>query len=76
MNSVVEQDVYDVEQSTADLGETVKSQEWVWTVGKTRDREGDSEIQQNYPQPHIKCLVRITSSICGLTSLLQGPLPE
>ena len=34
------QDVYDVRQSIADLGETDKSWEQLWTVGKTQNREG------------------------------------
>lgn len=33
LNSVMGQDFYDVGQYIADLGETDKSQQWVWAVG-------------------------------------------
>ena len=44
LSLLVGQDIYDIEQSIADLGETDKSQEWVQAVGKTQDRERDREI--------------------------------
>lgn len=39
LSPVMGQDIYDVGQSIAYLGETDKSQEWVQAVGKIRDTE-------------------------------------
>lgn len=38
LSPVVRKDIYDVEQSTVDLGETEKSQEQVQVMGKIQDR--------------------------------------
>ena len=41
LNPTIGQDIYDIGQPIADLGETDKSQEQVWAMGKTQDKEGD-----------------------------------
>lgn len=67
------QDTYDVRQSTANLRETDKSQEWKWTVGKTQDRKnlrsqngvtinckgfGKSNLAANVVwSSHIECII-------------------
>lgn len=40
------QDIYVVGQSIAELGETEKSWERVWAVGKTQDREGAQKAKK------------------------------
>ena len=40
LSLVLGQAMYKVGQSVADLGDTDKSQEWVWAVRKIQDREG------------------------------------
>ena len=48
LNLIMEEDIYDVEQSISDLGETDKYQEWVWAVGKTQERKGALKTK-SYP---------------------------
>ena len=42
----MEQSIYDVGQSIADLWGKDKSQEWVQTVGKTHSREGAGKAER------------------------------
>lgn len=46
LSPVMEQDICDVGQSIADLGETDKSQEWVWAMEKSQEREGAGKSQK------------------------------
>lgn len=48
LSSVVGQDICDVGQSIADLGETDGSQERIWAVGKAPNR-GDVQKVRGYP---------------------------
>lgn len=50
LSPVVGEDIYDVVQSIADLGETDKSQAQLQAVGKTWDRKGSWKAQSLYKQ--------------------------
>lgn len=52
------QDIYDVGPSIANLGESDKSWEWVWAVGKAKDRERAQNVRR-LPQSAVKCRNKI-----------------
>ena len=58
LNPVRRQDFDDVGQYITPSVETDKSQEWVWTVGKTQDRKGTQKAKR-LSQLAINGLVKI-----------------
>lgn len=49
LSPVMEQDIYDVGKPVVDLKKTDNSQEWVWAVEKTWDREGARKCKKAIP---------------------------
>lgn len=59
LSPIMRQDIYDIEQSISDLGETDKSQEWEWVVENTWDREGALKAKK-LSQWAVKRPVKVT----------------
>ena len=73
--SAVGHDIHDLGQSTAELGETDKFQEWVQAVGKTRHRVGALE-SKSLSQSAVKGPSKVTQKQMGFDLIAPGTTPE
>ena len=62
-------------QSITDLGETGKSWEWVWVVGKVQDRERAQKAKR-LPQSAVKCLLKGTQKQMWFDIGARAPLEK
>lgn len=75
LSPIVGQDINDVGPSITDLGETDKSWEGVWAVGKIWNREGTQKAEKLL-QLAVKCLIKVMRMSLWFDVLAARPPSE